>query len=327
MSSLFTESSRQGALWVGLRAQGFAIEEATINAMLFIRITNSNGGVWLSGKKMSYPMNSPGVHEIANDKRLSYEVANAIGINTPASLYVDKSVSIEEISNFMSRYKKVVVKPLDGYKSRGVTLNIVDEDELGRALQCAYQESNTAIIQEQVEAEEYRFSVLNHKVVSVLRRERPQIVGDGISTIAQLVEKENHARQQLPPTVASYPLWTEDLMGEIVLSTKVLDLGERCILSNTTLVSKGASVYELIEKTHQSYCEIAERFVKTIDAGYVAVDIFISDHNQQAEETNYWFNECNASPSLKLFTTSRNYNDEHIIQDVISTTAKHLNII
>ena len=184
-----------------------------------------------------------------------------------------------------------------------------------------------AIVQEQVEGEEYRFSVLNGKVISVLRRERPQVIGDGTSTIREFVARENEQRSHLEHAILNYPQWTPELLGDGILSDDVLEAGERRLLSGTTLVSKGASVYELIDETHQSYIQIAELFAQEIAAGFVAIDMFLHDHATEANASNYRFNECNSAPSLKMYLAPRNRNIEYIIDTVVDEVDKALNKI
>lgn len=322
----FTQSNRKGPLSDRLRERGYSLEEAYIQNRLCIRMTAPNSKrIWVTGKNMAYPMNSEFVYEVANNKQLSYALAANISINIPASFYVNKGSNNPEIINFLETYNRVIVKPLDSYKSRGVTLNIKTIDALLPALTAAYQESSTAIIQEQVRGEEYRFTVLEGRVISILRRERPQIMGNGIDTVHDLVKAENTVRQTIPAGVISYPHWTPELLGEIVNSEEVLERGEIKLLSNTTLVSRGASVYELLDQTDNSYIQLVEKYVAMLGAGFVAVDMFILDHTVPATAGNYWFNECNASPSLKMYYASRNKDVSWIADNVVDAVDKYLN--
>lgn len=325
--SIFQESERRGPLSDRLRARGYTVEEARIGSVLAVRYRSPAGRVWATGKNMVYPMNNRFVHQITSDKRLSYELAKSLGITVPNSMYVVNTEShIDQAIAFMQGCGRVIVKPLDSYKSRGVSLNITAADGLEVALGRAFEESSTAIIQEQVEGEEYRFTVLEGKVVSVLRRERPQVIGDGIHTIAELIAHENEQRKELQSRGLPYPLWTSELIGDSEASEEVLDKGAARLLSNATLVSRGASVYELQDETDQSYKAVAEQFAAEIGAGLCAVDMFILDHTKPAEESAYWFNECNASPSLKMYSMPRNANSQWVTEEIVDTTDRYLNI-
>lgn len=320
MSNSFFMSDRQGELWQGLRDREFFIEESRVDGELCIRITSPNGRRWLAGKKMSYPMNSHMVYQLADNKRASYEIAHRLGIVAPRSMYCRERDDVIDRSAILKDYRRVVVKPLDSYQSKGVTLNITTSEELAVALESAWRESPTAIVQEQVDGEEYRFTVLDGRVISVLRRERPQVVGDGSKTIADLVAAENELRRQLNLSVP-YPLWSEETLGDEVSSRRVLGDREVCILSQATMVRNGASIYEVMPETDSSYIDIAERFSREIGAGLLAVDMFIVNHRKQGD---YWFNECNTAPALKLYAAVRNHDNSSVIERIVTRTAELL---
>ncbi len=320
MSSLFSTSDRKSALWNGLRNCGFLIEDAYINGELCIRVTAPSGRLWLAGKKMSYPMNSHEVHCLAGNKQSSYQLAEQLGIMVPESIYCTDHDSLPKIESFMADRKPVVVKPLDGYQSIGLTLDVINTKQLTAALKKAWCEHHIAIVQRQIMAEEYRFTVLDGEVISVLRRERPQVVGDGVKTIAQLVEEENKARLLLRPEIF-YPLWTKSIMNSQEVSQRVLPAGYRYILSQATMVRDGASVYEVMCETSPYYINIAKQFARELGAGLLAVDMFIVDHRG---EGNYWFNECNTSPALKLYAAVRNHDNSSIIERIVARTAELL---
>ena len=325
--SLFKNSTYYDDLYGGLRDLGYRIENTRLGGRLIFRLTTPSGRVWITGdEKRTYPMNNHCIHQIADDKRLSYELANRLGLRIPQTVYVDTSMNKKDIVAFLDQYSPVIVKPLDSHKSRGVTLGITSKELLAQSLERARVESPTVIVQEQVRGEEYRFTVLEGKVVSVLRRERPQVIGDGIHPIRQLVARENDLRNLLREKGVDYPEWTGELVGDNVTSEEVLEIGVTRILSNTTLVSRGASVYELLDETDAFYIEAAERFAREIGAGLCAVDMFILDETQPLTQDNYWFNECNTSPSLKMYSVARNADNRWIVEKIIKTMDRYLNI-
>lgn len=309
-----------------LRALGYSVEEARIGEVLAVRYQSPAGRMWVTGKNMVYPMNNRFIHQITSDKQHSYELAELLGIVTPTSLYVRRHEPVDgHIEAFLHEYGRVIVKPLDSYKSHGVSLNVTTPDDLHEALEVAFCESSTAIIQEQVEGEEYRFTVLEGKVVSVLRRERPRIIGDGVNTISQLVEWKNDLRLRNMPEDVNYPEWTPNLIGDVVLSDEILPPGEKRVLAHTTLISKGAWVYELVDETDSSYKQIAEQFATELGAGLCAIDMFIADEKTPAAKGRYWFNEANASPSLKMYAAPLNADSRWVADAIVEATDRHLN--
>lgn len=317
--------SQRGGLYAALRTRGYTIEDTTVGNQPIIRIVSPVGRTWISSKKMAYPMNNHYVHQVADNKQMSYELAERLGLHIPCTTYANRETSLDRARELVSEYQKVIVKPLDSYKSHGVTVGVDSEKLLTEALEHAYKFSPTAIIQEQVQGEEYRFTVLEGKVISVLRRERPQVKGDGVSTVHELVRRENDLRSAISNTRVTYPQWSEELLGTVMNSDRVLGNGEVCILSMATLVSQGASVYELMSRVDHSYKRAAELFAATLGAGLLAVDMFILDEEAPATKGNYWFNEANASPSLKMYSTPVNADSRWVADAIVETTDRYLN--
>jgi D-alanine-D-alanine ligase-like ATP-grasp enzyme len=131
------------------------------------------------------------------------------------------------------------------------------------------------------------------------------VVGDGVSTVAQLIERENEARLPLAFTYLRYPQLSEELVGDFVHSQSVPARGEVVELSKSTMVRGGASLYEVTNTIHPSYCQMAERLVARLNPAFMVVDMMIADYRQPLAQDNYVFVEYNASPSLKLYESVR----------------------
>lgn len=97
--------------------------------------------------------------------------------------------------------KPVIIKPRNGSGSRHTTLHITDEKELLQAFNVATQISPAAIIEEELTGAVYRATVVDGKLSATLRRDQPYVIGDGESTIHELVNEANRhpARSDLYP--------------------------------------------------------------------------------------------------------------------------------
>ncbi len=90
----------------------------------------------------------------------------------------------------------LVVKPARGTSGgAGVTCGVTTADELLRACLRASRWNPEVLVEEQVRGTEYRALVLDGKVLDVVRRRPPSVVGDGMSDIAELVAAENERRR------------------------------------------------------------------------------------------------------------------------------------
>ncbi|HDR7436862.1 TPA: hypothetical protein QCX34_004416 [Bacillus anthracis] len=112
-----------------------------------------------------------------------------------AGLPVPKYIVLTEIDDralaFLNENKMVVVKPWDTNRSLGITIGIETEIELKQAIDVAKLYSDKVMIQKYVEGFDYRVLVIDGEVVAVQEYRPPMVIGNGISTIKQLIKQLN----------------------------------------------------------------------------------------------------------------------------------------
>lgn len=272
----------------------------------YVLVTASSGKRWITRlRSFAYPFVSVAAKSISINKNLAYEFAAAHGVSTPATLYVPDQQ--DALTDFLKQYAPVVVKPLDSSGSRGLTLNIEDEQRLNEAIKTAQEFSKTVIVQQQFFGQEVRLTVADGEVVSVILRQPAQLIGDGASTVAELLEQENKAREDLQFAPIPYPFLTPHIIPEHYFSdTRVPAEGEVIELSKNSLTKGGASLYEISDSVHPSYIEKAKALAQALNPGFMVIDLMIADYTKPADEENYIFVEFNSAPSLRLYIGMRN---------------------
>jgi cyanophycin synthetase len=126
---------------------------------------------------------------IAQDKELTKKLLDAAGVPIPFGRPVldedDAWAAAEEIG------LPVVVKPQDGNQGKGVTVNIISRDHLKIAYAAASAISESIMVERYLPGHDFRLLVVGGKVVAAARRDPPQVIGDGIHTVRELVEIVN----------------------------------------------------------------------------------------------------------------------------------------
>lgn len=87
--------------------------------------------------------------------------------------------------------KPVVVKPHVGSGSRHTTIHLSDETTLIAAFKNAKTLSPIAVIEEELFGSVFRATIVGETVIGVIRRDPPQVVGNGRSTVRELFDREN----------------------------------------------------------------------------------------------------------------------------------------
>jgi cyanophycin synthetase len=97
---------------------------------------------------------------------------------------------------FLARTGRCVVKPAAGTSGgEGVTCGIETPAELERAVLCARRwDPQRAVIEEHVRGDEYRLLFLDGRLLGVVRRRAPEVVGDGRASVLELLARENARR-------------------------------------------------------------------------------------------------------------------------------------
>ena len=197
-----------------------------------------------------------------------------------------------------------VVKPADGDAAgNGVTTNVQRPRELRQAAINASLFSRDLLIERQVQGTEYRLLFLDGKLLDATQRRSPCVVGDGRSTIAQLIDIENRRRQQLSESAslsriqidsdcrstlrrAGLSLRSIPSTGdEVTVKTAVNDNGAQDNISVRNLVSTA-----LVEEVARATAILGIRLA--------GVDIITRDPGVSLTESGGAIIEVNSSPGL-----------------------------
>ena len=187
--------------------------------------------------------------EISINKHLSYAYIERLGYKLLPHIVYDEPI---EAFQFLHTHAPIVVKPIDAEQSKGVTVDIVQDDQLASALVEAkrYSLNGNVLLQAQVEGKLYRILVVNGKYFAAAYRRPAFVVGDGVLTIEALIADKNKdpLRSKDGPTpLKTIPI--EDaraLLGEVRLR-EVLPAGEICEVSSIASISRGGEAEDVTD--------------------------------------------------------------------------------
>ena len=131
---------------------------------------------------------------ITDDKVYAKKIMMENGIDTPKFICINNKMSKGKINRIIKSFEgqKVVVKPKTTNYGDGIT--IIDtgatEENLSNAVEYAFTFDSDVLIEEYVKGNEYRFLVIDGKCIHVSWRRCTSVVGDGVSTIQELIDKK-----------------------------------------------------------------------------------------------------------------------------------------
>jgi D-alanine-D-alanine ligase-like ATP-grasp enzyme len=234
---------------------------------------------------------------LTGDKHLTKSVLSRSGIPVPVgAAFAEQSAALKY---FLSRKCPQVVKPLDSFGGRGVTVGVHDKKTFFASWKNARAHANRIIIEDFFEGDEVRISVLGGRIVAAMCRVPAFVVGDGASSISQLVFEKNKIRNNNPRLRMS-PITSFD---QIRLDGRSLDEvpaeNEYVRLSTTSYSSLGGENVAVLGHLHPSIIETAEKVYHAIPgATLLGLDVLIKDFSAEATHQNVCVLEVNANPAI-----------------------------
>lgn len=204
--------------------------------------------------------------------------------------------------------KPIVIKPKTTNFGVGVTIftGAFSKEDYETAFQLAFQYDETVLIEEFLSGKEYRFLVIGDEVLGVLHRVPANVIGDGKSTIEELVAEKN--KDPLRGTGYRTPLEkirlgeAEELFlkGQGRKRTDIPEKGETVFLRENSNISTGGDSIDYTDEIPDSYKKIAIRSAQAVGAVFCGVDMMIDDITEEAGEDNYGIIEINFNPAIHI---------------------------
>jgi cyanophycin synthetase len=241
---------------------------------------------------------------IVQDKELTKVLLHAAGIPVPIGRSVvdaeDAWVAACEIG------MPVVVKPRDGNQGKGVTANLIDCEQIKAAYLAAAEISNNVLVERYVTGHDYRLLVVGNKLVAAARRDPPQVVGDGVHSISQLVEQincdprrsEGHAN--LLTKIHLDEISLAHLATQGLTAKSIPAKGIRVVLRNNANLSTGGTATDVTDDVHPEIAANMIAAAQMTGLDICGIDVICDSVMRPLEEQGGAVIEVNAAPGLRM---------------------------
>ena len=218
----------------------------------------------------------------------------------------------------------VVLKPQFGSKGAGVCVNIKTEVELVKAFSSLIEKTKDIILEEYVEGRDYRVCIIDYKVVAVAHRVPPQVVGDGINSIKDLILELNKDTRR--GNGHERPLTKIKLDEELDNNLKkhkldinsILKKDEKLCLRENANLSTGGFAEDCTNLISEENIKICERAAKALGLDICGLDI--STNNIAKSLNDYGIIiEANAAPGIRMHEIPVNGEQRNVSDAILST--------
>jgi D-alanine-D-alanine ligase-like ATP-grasp enzyme len=297
--------------------------------------------IFKNGKKSYFryntlDLNPMGASEIARDKdyanffmdKLGYPIipksktfysdrwANAIGA---LDRKIDNAYKYADEIGF-----PVIVKPNSGSQGTGVAL-VSNKTEFYSAMNVIFKADRIAIVQKPVYGKDYRVVVLDDKIISAYERSPLNVIGDGKSTIEELVEKKQNefiASGRDTRIKIADPRIETKLKHQNLKMDHVPETGQRIFLLDNANLSSGGDSIDVTENVHPKFQELAIRLTKDMGLRLCGVD-FMIEGDISKEPKKYWIIEINSAPGLDHYAKIGKA-QEQVVEELYLEVLEHL---
>lgn len=239
---------------------------------------------------------------ITDDKFTSKQIMAEAGLHVPKAILLEKSMDKEDIEYLVNPFynKCLVIKPRNTNYGIGITVfsKKATRKQILNAIEYAFTFDTNVLIEEYVKGMEYRFLVVDGKCLSVVHRRIASVVGNGKSTIRELIEAKNkepwHYLTSTPVKMDEPVIEYLKLQGYTFET--VIPEGKRVFLRTNSNCSTGGESIDMTNVIPNKFKKIAEKASKAFNAKICGVDIIIDD----LEKDDYAIIEINDNPGYSI---------------------------
>jgi len=244
--------------------------------------------------------------EISCDKEDTHNLLRDLGLPVPEQRMIYNERAAVHAARHIGF--PVVLKPLNANHGRGVSINLTSDEQVKSAFAFAREHGTgrAVLVESYVEGFDHRMLVVNNDLVAVAKRVPGHVVGDGKSTVAELIDEVNEdPRRGIGHEKVLTRLELDRPAMEILAEAgfdadTVLPEGEVFYLRKTANLSTGGTAIDLTDVVHPDNREMAERAIRAVGLDVGGVDFLTSDITESYKDVGGAIVEVNAAPGFRM---------------------------
>lgn len=241
---------------------------------------------------------------IAQDKDLTRQLLQSIGVPVPQGRPVEDAEDAWAAAQELGG--PVVVKPQFGNQGRGVATNLITREQVVAAFAAAKEEGDSIVVERSHTGADYRILVVGDQVIAASRREPAHVIGDGESTIRQLVDEVNRDPRRSDDHATAL---TKIVLNSIALAVleeqgytpdSVPPAGRKVLIRRNANLSTGGTAVDVTDSVHPHVAARAVDAARVIGLDIAGIDVIAEDISRPMEEQGAIVVEVNAGPGLRM---------------------------
>lgn len=269
--------------------RGIAVEVLDQDAAYF-RL--SHGGRTVTCRESLSELTTAIAMSRCQDKRVTRRILTQAGLSAPDQVPVGEP---RDNLAFLSKHKRIVVKPADGEQGEGVSVDVRTAKGLDDAIELAGR--HDVILEEMVRGEDLRVIVIDHECVAAAVRRPPFVIGTGKHTVRELIEKQSRRREAATQGESKIPIDDETIRcitdAGCELDT-VLPPEAKVVVRKAANLHTGGTIHDVTESLHPALAKACIKASHALDIPVVGFDLIVPS----VAESEYYIIEANERPGL-----------------------------
>jgi cyanophycin synthetase len=242
--------------------------------------------------------------DLAGNKDATKKILGDMGVPVPKGY---KIRSIDELEETLEGVGfPAVIKPLDGNHGKGATVGINSLEAAQRAFEKAQEYSRWVIVERQLQGSDFRALVVNNRLIAVAERVPAHVVGNGRSTVQQLIDETNadprrgYGHEKVLTCIEIDGQTMRCITDHGHTLDSVLFEGERLFLKTTANISTGGTAIDRTDEVHPLNVFLFERIARIIGLDIAGIDIIAPNVSEPLSESGGGVIEVNAAPGFRM---------------------------
>ena len=237
---------------------------------------------------------------ISRDKDLTKELISSVGVPVPEGREVDSADDAWDAAEDIGL--PVVVKPTDGNHGRGVFIDLTTKEEVAKAYAIAVEEGSGVLVERSIQGIEHRLLVVGGKLVAANRSDLITVIGDGKSSVQQLIETQVNTDPRRG-TTELHPLSIIriDTAAKIELERQGLNADSVPAKDREVLIQRNANhAFDCTDEVHPDTAQVVALAARVVGLDIAGVDLVCEDISKPLDAQGGAIVEVNAGPSLLM---------------------------
>ncbi len=198
----------------------------------------------------------------------------------------------------------VITKPHRGTRGRHTTLGVHTRDDLRHAFTITKQISPQVVVERELRGIVHRVTLIGGMPVAIAKRDYPHVVGDGISTVAELMEKENTDPRR--DDFSFYKIIRNEradaqLAAQNLTWDSVPARNQRVVLNDKVSRLHGTVTIDVTDEAHPDNVELFRHIGEAMGDPLIGMDFMIANIARSwKEQSGCGVIEFNAMPYIDI---------------------------